>query len=302
MHQPFRLQNLPVSTPTTPLGERTSSRNARRDDGSFDLTQFFANFDLNSEVARCLQEFDPARFCALLRIAASPLPDPPKTTSSLFQRRRSEPFQTATIDYQRKLEERNQARTQLNKDLEALDKVVEQMEALHVPGIEQLKEDFTATKAFIFDAIANSKFRALDIHLEFDEGASTPVSTPGIPPTPPSPQLRTIPLPVVTPVPTPGWNHTLPSGSKWPPILLGANGLAYRVVATPCQVESESAGYFSAPVTPPTPIAASPESFRSLPKESLTLPTAGRPVAPVFGRRPTWIRRLSSLGTPHSNH
>lgn len=268
------------------------------------MTQFFANFDLNTEVARCLQEFDPARFCALLKLAAAPLPEPSRPGSGLWFRRKSEPSQPALAECQNKLEEREQAKVQLSKELEALDSIVEQMAEARVPGVDQLKQDFAATKAFIFDAIANSKYRALNIHLEFDENASTPVGTPGIPSAPPSPRLPTIPLPVVTPVPTPGpWHHTLPSGSKWPSMLLGANGLAYRVVATPCEVTSEATGYFSAPVSPPTPTSASPASFKSVPKTSSIPSGMDRPVAPVFGRRPTtaWIRRMSGLGSSHSD-
>ncbi|CAG8537721.1 708_t:CDS:2, partial [Acaulospora colombiana] len=124
------------------------------------------------------------------------------------------------------------------------------MDGVKVPGIENLKKDFEAAKKFIFDAVANSNFQALDVHLEFEE----PLRTPDVP-TPDAPRLGPISLPPMTPLGTPG--PVTPSGveTRWPSMLTDENGLMYRIVATPRDLAYDAIGYFQSIVIPPTPNA-----------------------------------------------
>ncbi|KAG8760383.1 hypothetical protein FRC14_003240 [Serendipita sp. 396] len=274
--------NLPVSTPVPGC----NVHDGQREDGSFDLTQFFSHLDINSDAARYLDSLDPARFLALLKCAASPPPLPPGSLSfSRFKRRKSEPSQEDMRNYQLKLDARNQARVQIYADLKALETVIDQMEKAQIPGIDQFKRDFIAAKGFILDAVENSNARILDIHLEREFGASP--ATPGIP-TPPSPRLGTVPLPEITPIGTPA-----PSGAatprsttqKWPSILIDPTGFAYRIIATPREVDSDSTSYFH---SRPSSSAAVEMAVRSPAEVS---PVAGS----VTQGRPGWIRRLSGF-------
>ena len=273
----------------TPGTGVSKTRDGRREDGSFDFTQFFANFDLNSDVANHLNDFDPGKFLAELRLASSPPPIPPRGVSNRFSRRRSEPSHAANVDYQAKLDERNRAKEAVNKDLGALDDIVNQMDAAHVPGVERLKKDFTAAKTFIFDAIAHSSFRALEFHLE---GIEDLVGTPDLPSTPftRAPRLGPVDLPVMTPVDVPE-----SQADKWPTILTGPTGLAYRIVATPMDVATDAMNYFR--IIPPTPLKETKlgEASRSS--------TGDSPKTPGASKRPTsgWFRSLSSLGSSHTD-
>ncbi|KIM24989.1 hypothetical protein M408DRAFT_331461 [Serendipita vermifera MAFF 305830] len=270
----------------TPGASASRRRDGRREDGSFDFTQFFANFDLNSDVATYLNDFDPAKFLAELRLASSPPPVPPKGTFGRFARRRSEPSQAAMIDYQAKVDERERAKGAVNKDLAALDDIVNKMDAAHVAGVEQLKQDFTAAKTFIFDAIAHSNSFSLEFHLE---GIDELVGSPVLPSTPytRAPRLGTVDLPVVTPVDLP-----VEQTEKWPAILTGPTGLAYRIVATPMDVATDAMNYFR--IIPPTPLN---EIKRS--EASPRGPKGDSPTTPGTGKRPSsgWFRSLSSLGS-----
>ncbi|PVF93305.1 hypothetical protein CPB86DRAFT_114621 [Serendipita vermifera] len=291
MDQLTPIRSLPVATPG-PTSKATE--HGWREDGSFDFTQFFANFDLNSDVAQYLSEFDPTKFLSLLRLAASPPPRPPRATPTRFRLGKIEPSHTAMIDYQVKVDARNDAKAQLDKELAALDGVVSKMDETKVPGIEDLKKDFEAAKKFIFDAVANSNFQALDVHLEFEE----PLRTPDVP-TPDAPKLGPISLPPMTPLGTPG--PVTPGGveTRWPSMLTDSNGLMYRIVATPRDLAYDAIGYFQSIVIPPTPNA---NASMDPAKEQKPSPV-DRPSVPVFGRRPTgsWLRSLSGLGNtrPH---
>jgi hypothetical protein len=229
-----------------------------REDGSFDFTQFFANFDLNSEVAKYLDKWDPSLFLALLRVAASPVPKLPRSTLSLLNPNPAGCSESAMTDYRMKLEARKQATAQLDKEINNLDAIITQMDNANVPGVNQLKRDFTAAKEFIFDAVANSSSRILDIHLEFKDS----LSIPGTPRTPASPVLGTIPLPVVTPVATPGAPTPITPGRRWPSMLTGPDGLVYRVVATPREISFDSSNYFQSTPIPPSPTASIASSSR----------------------------------------
>ena len=124
------------------------------------------------------------------------------------------------------------------------------MEEAGVDGVAQLKQDFAAAKAFIFDAVANSDTQALDIHIEFHDeddeddfdGLEILKQRVRTPP-PPSPRMKPIPLPSITPGSTPrGWGRATPVG-----------GLGFRIVATPRETASEALSYFCN-VIPPTPL------------------------------------------------
>lgn len=265
-------------------GAGVSTQDGRREDGSFDFTRFFANFDLNSNVANYLESFDPGKLLAELRLASSPPPVPPKGPASRFSRRRSEPSQAAMVDYQIKVDERNRAKEAVNKDLATLDDIVNQMNAAQVPGVEQLKKDFSAAKAFIFDTMAHSNSRALEFHLEgIDELVGTP--TPSLPSTPftRAPRLGPVDLPAMTPI-----ESSEPQADKWPTILTGPTGFAYRIVATPMEVATDAMNYFR--IIPPTPLNDGGRGEGSSKGSS--------PKTPGSARRPSsgWIRSLSGLG------
>jgi hypothetical protein len=199
------------------------------------------------------------------------------------------------IEYQAKVDARKDAKLQLDKELAALDNVVSKMDVAKVPGVEDLKKDFEAAKKFIFEAVANSNFRVLDVHLEFEES----VRSPTVPPTPDAPRLGPIDLPRMTPLGTPGPNTPGESETRWPSLLTDPNGLMYRIVATPRDFAYDAIGYFQSVVIPPTP-NANPRSDSA--KEHEPSPIE-RPTPPVFGRRPTakWLRSFSGLGNtrPH---
>ncbi|KAG8835467.1 hypothetical protein FRC17_003034 [Serendipita sp. 399] len=276
---------LPVSTPTPGVDNLPSSQ---REDGSFDLTHFLANFDTNSEFACYLDSFDPARFLALLKCAAS---SPPHTPGSAligrFKRRKSEPSQEDVTAYQLKLESREQAKIQLNQDLEALERVVNEMEKDRMPGVHRFKHEFRAAKTFILNAIQNPDTRILDIHLEYE----TSPATPGVP-IPPSPRLGTIPLPGTTPVASPvpsGMSTPLSPTQKWPSILLGPTGFAYRIIATPRDIESDATSYFQ------------PRSTNSVSAGTPLTPTTRRSRGSETEAKPDWLRRLSGFGTTPSH-
>jgi hypothetical protein len=123
------------------------------------------------------------------------------------------------------------------------------MEEAKVDGVAQLQQDFAAARAFIFDAVANSNVQALDIHIEFNdddedegfEGLELLKRSVRTPP-PPSPRMKPIPLPEITPGSTPrGWGRATPVG-----------GLGFRIMATPREVASETFSYFCN-IIPPTP-------------------------------------------------
>lgn len=280
---------MPLSTP--PARREAGNFTGLREDGSFDFTQFFTNFDLDSEVSKYLDEWDPARFLALLRVAAAPVPKPPRSTSSRLNPYPEECSESAMNEYHAKLEAQRDANMQLEKDIERMDAIISQMDEANVPGAEQLKSDFAAAKGFIFDSMANSTSRILDIHLEFENS----LSTPGTPRTPASPVLKTIPLPVVTPVAPPSPGAPLTPGRRWPSMLTGPDGLAYRVVATPREIPFDSSGYFqlqSIPV-PPSPtasVSSKDESWRERISQLLPPPPTKRPS--------NWLRTLSGLRTP----
>ncbi|CAG7850211.1 SubName: Full=Uncharacterized protein {ECO:0000313/EMBL:CCA73026.1} [Serendipita indica DSM 11827] len=272
------IRSLPVSPP--PPGIEQTSHEAKREDGSYDFTPFFASLDTNSKLAQYLSNFDASKFLELLRAAASPLPAKPKL--SQHKRRVSEPSQSAIDSYQAELDARERAKAYLCSEIEALDSAITQMEVANVPGVEALRKDFIGAKQFMLDAVANCNTKALTLHLEFD---STP-STPGMP-TPPSPRLGTVPLPEVTPTGTPEIsrvNTPFSPAQNWPSMLMGPNGVVYRVVATPCEL-TDSSSYFqlreSSPSSVPSPVSA----------------LLRRPAPPVFGRRPTatLLRSLSGL-------
>lgn len=153
-------------------------------------------------------------------------------------------------NYERRLEEREQARKQLSDDLASLELCLHRMEEANVDGVAQLQQDFAAARAFIFDAVANSNIQALDIHIEFHDDDDDEEGFDGLEllkrrvrtPPPPSPQMKTIPLPAITPGSTPrGWGRATPVG-----------GLGFRIMATPREVASETFSYFCN-VIPPTP-------------------------------------------------
>jgi len=125
------------------------------------------------------------------------------------------------------------------------------MEEANVNGVAQLKQDFAAAKAFIFDAVANSDVQSLDIHIEFKDDGDDDDDFEGLEllrrrvrtPPPPSPKMRTIALPDITPGSTPkGWGRATPVG-----------GLGFRIMATPREVASEAFSYFCN-VIPPSPL------------------------------------------------
>jgi len=159
-------------------------------------------------------------------------------------------------NYERRLEEREQARKQLSDDLASLELCLHRMEEADVDGVAQLKQDFAAARAFIFDAVANSNIQALDIHIEFNdddnddddngfEGLELLKRRVRTPP-PPSPRIKPIPLPEITPGSTPrGWGRATPVG-----------GLGFRIMATPREVASETFSYFCN-IIPPTPFGGS---------------------------------------------
>ena len=164
-------------------------------------------------------------------------------------------------NYERRLEEKNQALEQLNDDLTSLELCVQRMEEANVDGVAQLKQDLAAAKAFIFDAVANSNVQALDVHIEFNDdddddnddedggedfdGLELLKRRMRTPP-PPSPQMKPIPLPDITPGSTPkGWGRATPVG-----------GLGFRIVATPRRVGSEEAFSYFCNVVPPSPLGS----------------------------------------------
>jgi hypothetical protein len=148
------------------------------------------------------------------------------------------------------VEEREQARKQLDDDLAALELCLQRMEEANVDGVAQLKQDFAAAKDFIFDAVANSSIQALDIHIEFDDDDNDDEDFDNLEllrhrvrtPPPPNPWVKTISLPDITPGPTPrGWGRATPVG-----------GLGFRIIATPRGAASEAFSYFCN-IIPPTP-------------------------------------------------
>jgi len=266
------IRSLPVATPLS--GYYDDNFTGLREDGSFDFTQFFTNFDLDSDAAKYLDKWDPAKFLAILRVAAQPVPRPP-------QRKSNEEYEKTMAEYKRKLEARSQAKEQLEKDIETLDGIIMKMDEAKVPATDQLRSDFTAAKSFIFDAVANSSSRVLDIHLEFED----PLSAPGTPRTPAAPVLGTVPLPTITPVGTPGAGTPLTPGKRWPSMLTGPDGLVYRVVATPREIPFDS-NYF--PSVDALVIPATPSPSRSSPRTSRPPPVTKRPAS-------NWLRTLSEL-------
>jgi hypothetical protein len=154
-------------------------------------------------------------------------------------------------NYEKRLEERDRSRKQLNDDLAALESCLHRMEEANVDGVAQLKLDFAGAKAFIFDAVANSNVQALDIHIEFDDDGDDDETFDGLElirrsvrtPPPPSPRMKPIPLPEITPGSTPkGWGRATPVG-----------GLGFRIMATPRELGSEDLSYFCN-IIPPTPL------------------------------------------------
>jgi len=285
------IRSLPVLTPLS-NDQHGENFSGLREDGSFDFTQFFTSFDLNSEVGKYLDEWDPALFLALLRVAASPAPKPPRSTSSLLNPNPDGCSESAMAEYRMKLEARKQATSQLDKEINNLDAIITQMNDANVPGVDQLKREFTAAKGFIFEAVANSSSRILDIHLEFEDS----LSTPGTPRTPASPVLGTIPLPVVTPVSTPRALTPITSGRRWPSMLTGPDGLAYRVVATPRDVSFDSSNYFQSHPIPSSPTASTSSlSVDDSWRERIIVQLLPQPLS----RRSSsnWLRTISELRT-----
>jgi hypothetical protein len=207
----------------------------QRKDGSFDFKQFFANFDLSSDVAEFWgTEFGPGKFLAELRMACYPPLILPKGTSGRFFCRRSGPSHVAMVAHQAQLNERKRAKDAMDKGFAKLDDVVKEMDAAHVPGVEQLKMDFAAAKVFIFDGMAHSNSRVLEFHLESIKDLA------GTPSLPLGPHPGPVALPVMIPLAA-----TLGEFSeRWPSILTGATGLAFRIVATPLDLPAETMNYF----------------------------------------------------------
>ena len=130
------------------------------------------------------------------------------------------------------------------------------MEEANVDGVVQLKQDLAAAKAFILDAVANSNTQALDVHIEFNDGGehdddddeAAEADFDGLEllkrrvrtPPPPSPRMKPIPLPEITPGSTPkGWGRATPVG-----------GLGFRIVATPRRLAPEGFSYFCNVIPP----------------------------------------------------
>lgn len=260
-----------MATPS-PAGQYDDNSTGLREDGSFDFTRFFSKFDSGSELGKYIDKWDPAKFLALLRVAASSIPKPGQASKPNLS------FSEEDIKvYHSRLDARQEAKVQLEKNIEELDGVINKMD---IPGAEVLKSDFKSAKTFIFDSIANSNSRIMDIHLEFEESFSAP----GTPRTPASPVLGTIPLPAITPAgtPSPGAPHTLER--RWSSMLAGPDGLVYRVVATPRDVPFEPSCFLS----------TSHLSRRAVPLRATT-PTLRPPPAPrPNSNRP---RSLSGLRT-----
>ena len=159
-------------------------------------------------------------------------------------------------NYEKRLEEREHALKLLNDDLESLELCLQRMEEASVDGVARLKQDLAAAKVFIFDAVANSNFQALDVHIEFNDDDDDDDNEEGFEglellrrrvrtPPPPSPRMKPIPLPSITPGSTPkGWGRATPVG-----------GLGFRIVATPRRLasEEESFSYFCNMI-PPSPL------------------------------------------------
>jgi len=164
-------------------------------------------------------------------------------------------------NYERRLEEREQALEQLNDDLASLELCLHRMEEAGVDGVAQLKQDLAAAKTFIFDAVANCNVQALDVHIELNDddnddwdcgedgggeyfdGLELLKDRVRTPP-PPSPRMKPIPLPEITPGSTPrGWGRATPVG-----------GLGFRIVATPRKVGSEEAFSYFCNMIPPSPL------------------------------------------------
>jgi len=149
-------------------------------------------------------------------------------------------------NYEKRLEEREHALKLLNDELASLELCLQRMEDASVDGVARLKQDLAAAKVFIFDAVANSNIQALDVHIEFNDGdddddddneegfeglelLKSRVRTPP----PPSPRMKPIPLPNITPGSTPkGWGRATPVG-----------GLGFRIVATPRKLAPEEEGF-----------------------------------------------------------
>ena len=159
-------------------------------------------------------------------------------------------------NYERRLEEKEHALKLLNDDLASLELCLHRMEEASVDGVARLKQDLAAAKAFISDAVENSNIQELDVHIEFNddddndddneegfEGLELLQGRVRTPP-PPSPRMKPIPLPSITPGSTPkGWGRATPVG-----------GLGFRIVATPRRVGSEEAFSYFSNIIPPSPL------------------------------------------------